>query len=263
MANSDKSITEFPVGTLTEGSLFVAADVNSATGYANGKHSASDFGEGLCGGFQWQNLETTDKTVFGAINELNSIGNYVTLSGTLEAGETSLTIADNRITTDSMIDIYTDVFGVNPTAVSVSAGSITLDFEEQASDLGVMVNLKAHKGGGDEMHTYSEVEQVIGTWIDGSPVYEKTVDTGALPNNNLKNVAHGISNLGTLIEIYGAAYSSQDNAYIPLQFMNVAGLSYGTTIYASNTNIIIQTGADRSKYTTSYVTMVYTKSVSV
>jgi len=148
MANSDKSITQFPNGTLTEGSLFVAADVNAGTGHASVKHSASAVGEGLCGKIDYQALETGEKTIFGAINELNTIGNYVTLSGTLEAGQTSLTISDNRITTDSMFDVYTTVFGVKPTAVSVSAGSITLTFSAQASDLGVMVNLKAHNGSG-------------------------------------------------------------------------------------------------------------------
>ena len=29
-------------------------------------------------------------------------------------------------------------------------------------------------GGGGSSHTYSTTEQVVGTWIDGKPVYEKT-----------------------------------------------------------------------------------------
>lgn len=64
---------------------------------------------------------------------------YVT--GTLEAGETSIELESDLITTNSMIDIYTDTFGVNPASVVVAAGSVTITFEEQAADLGVKVRI--------------------------------------------------------------------------------------------------------------------------
>jgi imidazole glycerol phosphate synthase subunit HisF len=67
--------------------------------------------------------------------------NYTDLIDTLEAGETSITITDNSITTDSMIDFYTDVFGVNPIGAVVGTGQITLTFEERSSDLGVKVRV--------------------------------------------------------------------------------------------------------------------------
>ena len=35
-------------------------------------------------------------------------------------------------------------------------------------------------GGGDSKHHYSTEEQIVGTWLDGSPIYEKTY-TGVLP----------------------------------------------------------------------------------
>lgn len=63
------------------------------------------------------------------------------LTGTLTAGNTSITLQDASITTNSTIDIYTDTFGVNPTDVVVAAGSVTLTFEAQASDLGVKVRV--------------------------------------------------------------------------------------------------------------------------
>lgn len=61
--------------------------------------------------------------------------------GTLPAGETSITLSNAAITTDSTIDYYTNVFGVNPTNVSVANGSVTLTFDSQASDLGVKVRV--------------------------------------------------------------------------------------------------------------------------
>lgn len=63
------------------------------------------------------------------------------LTGTLTAGETTLTIFDSSITEDSMIDIYTDVYGVNPTEVTVANGSITLIFDAQETDLSVKVRV--------------------------------------------------------------------------------------------------------------------------
>lgn len=73
MADSDIKISALSNGTLTTGSLFVAADENSGTpsGYSSGKHSAGDMGLGILGQFQYtQQLQTTAKTIFGAINEL-------------------------------------------------------------------------------------------------------------------------------------------------------------------------------------------------
>lgn len=34
---------------------------------------------------------------------------------------------------------------------------------------------RTNEGGGGSGHTYSTTEQVIGTWIDGKPLYEKTL----------------------------------------------------------------------------------------
>lgn len=61
------------------------------------------------------------------------------LTGTLTAGQTSLTIEDEGITLNAIVDIYTDVFGVDPTNVVVANGSITITFDAQASDLSVKV----------------------------------------------------------------------------------------------------------------------------
>lgn len=61
--------------------------------------------------------------------------------GTLTSGSTSITLSDASITTDSTFDIYTSVYGVSPTNVTVAAGSITLVFVAQQSNLGVKVRV--------------------------------------------------------------------------------------------------------------------------
>ena len=45
---------------------------------------------------------------------------------------------------------------------------------------------------------YSTSEKMIGTWVDGSPLYQKTIEFGALPNAAEKSVAHGISNISQI-----------------------------------------------------------------
>lgn len=65
----------------------------------------------------------------------------VILSGTLAAGQTSLTLSDSAITTDSTFDFYTSVYGVNPTAVTSISGSITLEFDSQETDMAVEVRV--------------------------------------------------------------------------------------------------------------------------
>ena len=82
-------------------------------------------------------LDTTDKTVCGAINEVRGL----VLTDTLTAGSTTLTFSNQAITTSSTVDIYTDTFGVNPTNVVVATGSVTLTFSSQASNLGVKVRI--------------------------------------------------------------------------------------------------------------------------
>ena len=66
---------------------------------------------------------------------------FTELSDTLTAGNTSITISDAAIETTSTIDIYVDVFGIQPTNVVIATGSITLTFLAQASDISVKVRV--------------------------------------------------------------------------------------------------------------------------
>lgn len=54
-------------------------------------------------------------------------------------------------------------------------------------------------------HNYSLTEQVVGTWIDGTPVYEKTVYyAGGVTGTVL--VPHGITNLKRIIDMTGSCH---------------------------------------------------------
>lgn len=76
------------------------------------------------------------------VNAAESGGSsYTDVTGTLIAGNTSLTIQDAAITSSSKLDFYTDVFGVDPTDAVASNGQVVLTFEARSSDLGVCVRV--------------------------------------------------------------------------------------------------------------------------
>lgn len=62
-------------------------------------------------------------------------------TGTLTAGQTSITFSDASIRETSTIDYYTDYFSINPVGVVATNGSVELTFEPQEIDLGVKVRV--------------------------------------------------------------------------------------------------------------------------
>ena len=100
----------------------------------------SELANALMTDISYGSLDTTSKKIIGAINELKA-ADGVEVTGTLLAGATSITLSDASITTTSTIDIYTDVFGIQPTNAVVASGSITLTFLAQASDITVKVRV--------------------------------------------------------------------------------------------------------------------------
>lgn len=79
--------------------------------------------------------------VQGAIDEIKSENGF-SLTSTLTAGATSLTFTNSKITTNSTVDIYSSVYGVNPKTVTLSNGSIAMTFKAQLSDVSVKVVVK-------------------------------------------------------------------------------------------------------------------------
>lgn len=71
----------------------------------------------------------------------------------------------------------------------------------------------------------------------GKPVYVKIVDFGALPANSKKVVAHGIDNLGYVLDYSGSA-----------GYWVVSSIPWISNIEFTNTNIEITTNADEGAY---------------
>lgn len=113
-------------------------------------------------------------------------------------------------------------------------------------------------GGDPIIMDYSTNEINTGAkWIDGSPIYKKTIDFGALPNNTTKLVAHGISNFLRLIRLEGITYTSA-GVYTSVPFVPSSPNSL-CDCSVDSTNIRMQSLDNRSGWT-AYVTLYYIKS---
>lgn len=106
---------------------------------------------------------------------------------------------------------------------------------------------------------YSTDEHIIGTWVDGSTLYEKTVNFGTLPNNAGKYTAHGILNLSEIVGIEAVGIRSDRTFPLPNSGANSSEAAYGMRMFVDKTSgIYIATGQDMTD-TIGYVTLRYTK----
>lgn len=109
--------------------------------------------------------------------------------------------------------------------------------------------------------SYSTTESVVGTWIDGKPIYRKVLTTDHLANDGSINVPHGITNLGQLINCSFRWYDSEDGRW----YNNVR---YGsTTLYIEEggvtpTSVVLTSKGTNWSTRTSNVAIIieYTKS---
>lgn len=103
---------------------------------------------------------------------------------------------------------------------------------------------------------YSDTERKIGVWRDNKPLYQKTIDFGALPNADQKAVNHNIADLDKLVSVKAVANGATNK--FSLSYIDTNSLANGIGIYVSNTAITIRCGSNRSSYN-AYVTLQYTK----
>ena len=104
-------------------------------------------------------------------------------------------------------------------------------------------NLRGSGSGGGISYTTSEQDTGL-TWHDGSSIYQKTVNFGALPNSTSKSVAHGITGLDIVISVEGWFKDSAPE-YVPIVF-NASSSANDIGTYLDATNIIIITAKNRS-----------------
>ncbi len=114
---------------------------------------------------------------------------------------------------------------------------------------------------------YSTDEKMIGQWIDGKPLYQRTVSVGTITLGTTKTVDYSDWNLSELINVFGCGmlyYNSenQGRAVIPAKSTN-ATYTYEVTMKANMANtalaIYSSSGKGASSILDVYVTIQYTK----
>lgn len=163
--------------TVDNGDLFEIAhpDSGSATGYASNKQSLAAIADHMATAVNYPTMNTTAKTIVGAINELEAGG----------GGGGSSTLAG-----------LTDVDISTPTNGQTLIYNATSGKWENGSG-----------GGGSATHNYSTTEQIVGTWIDGQTIYEKTFDLGenvSISYNSWTTTTAELDELGGIISAEGA-----------------------------------------------------------
>lgn len=88
-----------------------------------------------------QHTLTAGANITIADNVISATGGGTMLSDILTAGSTTITLSDASITADSWVKPYASVWAVMCTDMVVSAGSVVLTFEAQASDITVGVEV--------------------------------------------------------------------------------------------------------------------------
>ena len=153
---------------------------------------------------------------------------------------------------------------VLPTASASTLGGVKVGTGLSIDGNGVL----SASGGGGGSHTYSTTEQVVGTWIDGKPLYEKTIFIGNVARNNSASVSSGVSDIDKVIELKGIGEQIADNSawadynqpqgFIPIPNYRSTTYYCGIAISSSN-NIGINLTSDYQRLDNCYAIIRYTK----
>lgn len=186
-------------------------------------------------------------------------GSYSDLSNTPAiptVNDAMLTIQQNG----TNVATFTANSNTNTTA-NITSPVITMTTTDPGEGSALAANNFIGVYGGDPIiMDYSTTEVNTGAkWVDGSAIYKKTINLGALPNATTKAVAHGVSNFGYLVKIEGMSTYSGDNVFRPLPHVSVYSAADNILVEVSPTDVVVYTGVDRSAFS-GYVTIYYTKS---
>ena len=139
----------------------------------------------------------------------------------------SATLADSAVTSGTYGKIAstngssdnTAAFTTRPTNTSVLYCIATKNIFVDVTDFGEAVDAEDIAAiiaeeppvARNNFQDYSLNEQIVGRWIDGKPIYQKTIDFGALPNNTTKTVNHNISDIDMIVGINAFIHNSTIN----------------------------------------------------
>lgn len=188
--------------------------------------------------YQWKSGNTVDETL-GKWREFNSGGGGG--GATYTAGDGIDISEENVISTEKSQSGWMD------------------EVIEKVPMAGPLVNIANAFNRSD---LYSTDEKMIGQWIDGKPLYQKTVNFGSLSNKDDKVIDHGIANIDRIVHAHALAFNPTTGSGKPLSYAydnGGSGLAAQIAFNVSRTYIEIFNRGDNYSAFDAYATIQYTK----
>lgn len=191
----------------------------------------------------------------------NDAAIHIEETGTYVGGQVYSSYADSNFVTNADTNTNTNAnTWITPATISLQSNDSpgTLKYTSRPTNTSVLYCIATKNMFMSEGSNYSTDEQVVGTWINGKPIYQKTIDFGYLPNNTVKTVAHNISNLDWVVDAKGIAYNGSGGyRSIPILY-NTTYASYNTAFLVRLADIQLEVNNDMSAFY-AYITIQYTK----
>jgi hypothetical protein len=177
---------------------------------------------------------------------------------TVDVNKGGVSILSTKITIDA--SEKTSLTAATPPVISTSDFSqddeITVDIDGAGTGA---KGLKLYMVGvyNEPFADYSSSEVVTGVhWVDGDPIYRKTVSC-TLPNANTTTNAHSCSDVETIVRIEGRYLDGSSNTH-PLPRAATTD-NDNIEVYANTTNIYLKSGGNHSGGSACTVDIYYTK----
>lgn len=160
-----------------------------------------------------------------------------------------------------------------PYGVSKPYKELTLEEYEalppEKNQNGVMYFIKnAGSAAGAKFFALSDIydtnEREVGVWIDGKPVYQKTVYVeNLITDSNWHTVAHGVADIDKVVDIGGATYHSENGGFWVSYALNsyrpTGSMGINISVTSNNIEYMNNWIAGHS----AYITFKYTKTTDV
>lgn len=149
--------------------------------------------------------------------------------------------------------------------------SSNLNYTSRPTNTSVLYCIKYEEYEGDGAgEVYSTTERVVGKWIDGSAIYQKTIQTtspaSTSSSNNVSTEEVSISNADVIVSVNGFIKTSNQTITLPNTWVSGYQTGLVTTI-ASSTKVNVAIYVSESSHSTwknatAYITLQYTKTTT-
>lgn len=108
---------------------------------------------------------------------------------------------------------------------------------------------------------YSTEERVIGCWVNGKPLYQRTYEGGTIPASSNLDIPIDVTNVDEIFISKAVTYSTTQGFSLILNDVIPTYAQHSKRIYLSKSasKIVIDNGDTDNFYDKTYVTVIYTK----